>query len=323
MMDCVVPGGVAVDLAADGAAAICATWCGRARAIPATGRTLRQHRLACRTAPSAPASLSPSWRAQFGAGGYVGRASGRDFDAPRPALSALRRAALRGPALRRGRRQRARLGAHQRGRAELGADRPDSRRPAGRRRSAADCRRRPAARAGDGRGIPRRRLRLAAARRRRAVARCHLRDPSWFQWPLLEAAIEGNIVADFPLCNKSFNCSYSGARPLRSHAQDPAGRPAARAAHRSRRPTLTMPNWRRWRALDAGRAPAARPQPVDPSGGRRLLQRLRTGDQRAGQRLLRPGAVRPALRRLAAPRRRAAGHRAGDAQHARGAGADL
>jgi Ni,Fe-hydrogenase III large subunit len=42
------------------------------------------------------------------------------------------------------------------------------------------------------------------------VDRGHLRDASWFQWPLLEAAIEGNIVADFPLCNKSFNCSYSG-----------------------------------------------------------------------------------------------------------------
>ncbi|MFO0995823.1 MAG: nickel-dependent hydrogenase large subunit [Alphaproteobacteria bacterium] len=42
------------------------------------------------------------------------------------------------------------------------------------------------------------------------VARCHPRDPSWFQWPLLEAAIADNIVADFPLCNKSFNCSYSG-----------------------------------------------------------------------------------------------------------------
>jgi Ni,Fe-hydrogenase III large subunit len=42
------------------------------------------------------------------------------------------------------------------------------------------------------------------------IARCRLRDPSWFQWPLLEAVIEGNIVADFPLCNKSFNCSYSG-----------------------------------------------------------------------------------------------------------------
>jgi Ni,Fe-hydrogenase III large subunit len=42
------------------------------------------------------------------------------------------------------------------------------------------------------------------------VASCWPRDPSWLQWPLLEAAIEGNIVADFPLCNKSFNCSYSG-----------------------------------------------------------------------------------------------------------------
>ena len=42
------------------------------------------------------------------------------------------------------------------------------------------------------------------------VERSRLRDPSWFQWPLLEAVIEGNIVADFPLCNKSFNCSYSG-----------------------------------------------------------------------------------------------------------------
>jgi Ni,Fe-hydrogenase III large subunit len=42
------------------------------------------------------------------------------------------------------------------------------------------------------------------------VARCHMRDASWFQWPLLETAIEGNIVADFPICNKSFNCSYSG-----------------------------------------------------------------------------------------------------------------
>ncbi|KPF94818.1 hydrogenase expression protein HypE [Rhodopseudomonas sp. AAP120] len=49
-------------------------------------------------------------------------------------------------------------------------------------------------------------LRIANGR----IARCHFRDPSWFQWPLLEAAIEGNIIADFPLCNKSFNCSYSG-----------------------------------------------------------------------------------------------------------------
>jgi Ni,Fe-hydrogenase III large subunit len=49
-------------------------------------------------------------------------------------------------------------------------------------------------------------LRLAGGK----VERAHVRDASVFQWPLLEAAIEGNIVADFPLCNKSFNCSYSG-----------------------------------------------------------------------------------------------------------------
>ena len=42
------------------------------------------------------------------------------------------------------------------------------------------------------------------------IQRCHARDPSWFQWPLLETCVYGNIVADFPLCNKSFNCSYSG-----------------------------------------------------------------------------------------------------------------
>ncbi len=42
------------------------------------------------------------------------------------------------------------------------------------------------------------------------VERCHLRDASWLQWPLLEAATEGNIIADFPMCNKSFNCAYAG-----------------------------------------------------------------------------------------------------------------
>jgi Ni,Fe-hydrogenase III large subunit len=42
------------------------------------------------------------------------------------------------------------------------------------------------------------------------VLRARPRDPSWLQWPLLEAAIRDNIVADFPVCNKSFNCSYSG-----------------------------------------------------------------------------------------------------------------
>jgi Ni,Fe-hydrogenase III large subunit len=42
------------------------------------------------------------------------------------------------------------------------------------------------------------------------IRRCHAHDPSWQNWPLLEYAILGNIVPDFPLVNKSFNLSYSG-----------------------------------------------------------------------------------------------------------------
>lgn len=42
------------------------------------------------------------------------------------------------------------------------------------------------------------------------VARFFPRDPSWFTWPALERLIHGNIVPDFPVCNKSVNASYSG-----------------------------------------------------------------------------------------------------------------
>lgn len=42
------------------------------------------------------------------------------------------------------------------------------------------------------------------------VARFFPRDPSWFSWPALEQLIRGNIVPDFPVCNKSVNGSYSG-----------------------------------------------------------------------------------------------------------------
>jgi Ni,Fe-hydrogenase III large subunit len=43
------------------------------------------------------------------------------------------------------------------------------------------------------------------------IHRVHPHDPSWQNWPLLEHAVHGNIVPDFPLINKSFNLSYSGA----------------------------------------------------------------------------------------------------------------
>lgn len=42
------------------------------------------------------------------------------------------------------------------------------------------------------------------------ILRCHAHDPSWQNWPVLEHAVIGNIVPDFPLINKSFNLSYSG-----------------------------------------------------------------------------------------------------------------
>jgi Ni,Fe-hydrogenase III large subunit len=42
------------------------------------------------------------------------------------------------------------------------------------------------------------------------IRRCHPHDPSWNNWPVLEHAVIGNIVPDFPLINKSFNLSYSG-----------------------------------------------------------------------------------------------------------------
>jgi Ni,Fe-hydrogenase III large subunit len=42
------------------------------------------------------------------------------------------------------------------------------------------------------------------------ISRYYPRDPSWFNWPALECLIHGNIVPDFPVCNKSINGSYAG-----------------------------------------------------------------------------------------------------------------
>lgn len=40
--------------------------------------------------------------------------------------------------------------------------------------------------------------------------RVKIKDPSFVNWPALPFALLKNIVPDFPLCNKSFNQSYSG-----------------------------------------------------------------------------------------------------------------
>jgi Ni,Fe-hydrogenase III large subunit len=46
--------------------------------------------------------------------------------------------------------------------------------------------------------------------RKGKIARCHIKSPSFQNWPALPFAMPGNIIADFPLVNKSFNLSYSG-----------------------------------------------------------------------------------------------------------------
>jgi len=42
------------------------------------------------------------------------------------------------------------------------------------------------------------------------LERCKVKDASVNNWPALVEAVKGNIIADFPVINKSFNLSYSG-----------------------------------------------------------------------------------------------------------------
>ena len=43
-----------------------------------------------------------------------------------------------------------------------------------------------------------------------AIRRWKVKDPSFHNWSALAAAMPGNAISDFPLCNKSFNLSYAG-----------------------------------------------------------------------------------------------------------------
>jgi Ni,Fe-hydrogenase III large subunit len=210
MMDRIVPGGVAVDLTPEGV--------GRIRSLAAR---LEETRVEIGRVYDAMPSLQDrtvttgTVRAelahQYAAGGYVGRACGRAFDArksfayaPYDQLDFDLKLRAAGDVDARLLVRLDEIGESLRilsqllGRLVAGPIRSDP----------------PALRAGEGaalveafRGDVFVTVRLGEDGR---VAHAHARDASWFQWPLLEAAIEGNIVADFPLCNKSFNCSYSG-----------------------------------------------------------------------------------------------------------------
>jgi Ni,Fe-hydrogenase III large subunit len=209
MRDRVVPGGVAVDLDASKIAMLTALLREIMERLPALV-TLYDETASLQDRTVGTGRLAPALALQFGAGGFVGRASGRDFDTRHdlsyPPYDTL---SFEVPVLEEGdvnARVWIRIREVQQSISLM--EQMLSRLPDGPLRVTLPLR------AGEGlamvegfRGDVLAWVRLDAEGR---VVRCHLRDPSWFQWPLLEAAIEGNIVADFPLCNKSFNCSYSG-----------------------------------------------------------------------------------------------------------------
>jgi Ni,Fe-hydrogenase III large subunit len=209
MRDRIVPGGVAYDLAPEGAATLRALLGELHRGFPALV-ALYDNTASLMDRTVGTGILSPELARQFAAGGYVGRASGRAFDARKaPSYPPYDRLDFEVPVLDAG-DVNARIWIRIREiEQSLGlVGQILDRMPEGALRAEF------APGPGEGmalvegfRGDVLVWLRLGSDGR---IARCHLRDPSWFQWPLLEAAIEGNIVADFPLCNKSFNCSYSG-----------------------------------------------------------------------------------------------------------------
>ena len=211
MMDRIVPGGVANDLAADGAAKLRALIDEIRQRFPELIEVYdNTASLQDRTVTTG--ILKPELARQFGAGGFVGRGSGRAIDARRtpgyPPYDALQ---FDVPVFQEGdvnarvwvriREIEQSLGLIE----QILAGLPEG--PLMAELPNTGEIREGLALVEGFRGDVFVWLRIGADG---MIARCHLRDPSWFQWPLLEVAIEGNIVADFPLCNKSFNCSYSG-----------------------------------------------------------------------------------------------------------------
>jgi Ni,Fe-hydrogenase III large subunit len=210
MMDCIVPGGVTVDLLSDDGADIRSLIDAIRARFPALVE-LYDKTASLQDRTVGTGVLSAELARRFGAGGFVGRASGRDFDARRSiGYPPYDRLQFEVPVLHEGDvNARALIRVKEIDQSLSLIEQMLNDMPEGAVRVAFD-----ASGPCDGialaeafRGDVLVWLRIDTAGR---IDRCHLRDASWFQWPLLEAAIEGNIVADFPLCNKSFNCSYSG-----------------------------------------------------------------------------------------------------------------
>ncbi len=208
MMDCVVPGGVAADIAPGGTEAVLRALAGVAAELPDLARVYADYAsLADRVIGTG--TVAPALARHFAAGGYVGRASGRDFDArrfpgypPYPGLGLTVPVMTEGDVDARVRVRLAEIAESIRLLRALLAGLPEG-------EVAVPL---PSA-SGEGIGVAEgfrgdiwHWLRLDNGQ----IASAFPRDPSWAQWPLVEAAAHGIVVADFPLVNRSFNCSYSG-----------------------------------------------------------------------------------------------------------------
>ena len=210
MMDAIVPGGVARDIALEGTEHV-KTLLAEVRRIFPRLIELYDNTASLQDRTVTTGIVRPELAQQFGAGGYVGRASGRAFDARRVLTYApYDKLSFDVPVLAAGDvNARVWIRIREIEQSLSLIDQILAAAPSGEIKATIGK-----TKSCEGLGV-------AEAFRgdvlvwlkidgKGRVARCHLRDASWFQWPLLEAAIEGNIVADFPLCNKSFNCSYSG-----------------------------------------------------------------------------------------------------------------
>jgi Ni,Fe-hydrogenase III large subunit len=213
MMDRVVPGGVCCDLPGDGAQVIEDLITGIRKHFPELIE-LYDNTASLQDRTAGTGILSPTLARAFGCGGYVGRASGRAFDARRtPAYPPYDGLQFEVPVLEEGdvdARIWIRIREVEQSMSII--DQILRQLPSGENLSPLPTKSTTDACEGvalvEGfRGDVLVWVKTGSDGR---ILRCYLRDPSWFQWPLLEAVIEGNIVADFPLCNKSFNCSYSG-----------------------------------------------------------------------------------------------------------------
>ena len=234
------PGGSRPDLSADGAAGAARLSAETRRRFAGIVSALRRDRLPAGPHGRRPASSRRAGR-RFAAGGHVGRAAGRAFDAGRrsryPPYDQLR---FEVPVLEAGdvdARVWIRIREVEQSLALI--EQILDGLPEGPIRLAPV-----APRGGEGlafaeafRGDVMVWVRLDEGGR---VARCHPRDPSWFQWPLLEAAIEGNIVADFPCATRA---STAPTRATTSDAQAPA-RGLLPAARDRRAPRRTRPRSR-------------------------------------------------------------------------------